>query len=99
MDSSRVRVDDVDKGGLQAGAANKETVNVSLLGQFRAVFLRHTTTVENAGLLSGLGGNLLLQPLADSSMNFLCLLGGGDLASANSPRIRLDEIEPCSGIV
>jgi hypothetical protein len=92
MYSSGVRVDDIDKGGLQASTANEETVNVSLLGQLRAILLRHTTTVEDAGLLSSLRGNFLLQPVTDSSVDFLRLLGGSDLASANGPGILLDEI-------
>lgn len=85
MHSGRVRVDDIDKSGLQASTADKESVNVSLLCQLGAVLLRHTASIKDTGLLCGLGGDFLLQPLTDCRVNLLCLLGGSDLASANSP--------------
>ena len=50
-----VSVDDVDKGRLQASTADEETVNVGLLGKLVAVLLRDTATVQDTGLLGGLG--------------------------------------------
>lgn len=82
---SLVRVDDVDESGLQAGTANEETVNVGLLGQLLAVLLADTAAVQDAGLVRRLLGDLLLQPLADGSVDLLSLLGGSDLAGANGP--------------
>lgn len=80
-----VGVDDVDEGRLQAGAANKETVNVGLLGQLLAVLLADTAAVQDAGVFRGLGGHVLLQPLTDGGVDLLGLLSGGDLAGADSP--------------
>jgi len=85
MHSCLVAVDDVHKLGLQAGAANKEAVNVGLSSQLPAVLGRDTAAIQDARLVRGLGRNLLLEPLADGCVDFLCLLGGGDLAGANGP--------------
>lgn len=71
-------------GWLQAGTSNKEAVNVVLLGQFAAVLLADTASVDNASVV-GNGGGDLLEPLADGSVHFLGLSGGGDLASADGP--------------
>jgi hypothetical protein len=85
MHSCLVGIDDVDKRGLQASTANEEAVNVWLLGQLVAVLLRHAATVQDARLLRRLSRDLLLHPLADSLVDFLCLLGGSDLAGSNGP--------------
>lgn len=85
MNSSRVRVDDINESRLQASTANKEAVNVGLLRELAAVLLRHATSIKNASLLRSLRGYLLLQPLTDRSMDLLCLLSGSDLAGANGP--------------
>lgn len=85
MYSCLVAVDDVDKRRLQAGAADEEAVNIRLLGELAAVLLRHAATVQDTGLLGRLGGDLLLQPLADRGVDFLCLLSGSDLAGADGP--------------
>lgn len=78
-------VDNVDKGGLQAGTANKETVNVLLLGELVAVLLADTATVDDSGVVRGSLANLLGEVLADGGVHLLSLLSGGDLAGANSP--------------
>jgi hypothetical protein len=85
MHSCLVGIDDVDKRGLQASAANEEAVNVWLLGQLVAVLLRHAAAVQDARLLRRLSRDLLLHPLADGLVDFLCLLGGSDLAGSNGP--------------
>jgi hypothetical protein len=85
MYSRLIRVDDIDKGGLQAGTSNQETIDIGLLGQLRAVLLGNTATIQNTGLLGGLRGDLLLQPLTDGGVDFLCLLSSSDLAGANGP--------------
>lgn len=85
MNSCRVGVDDVDKRRLQGSTANKETVNVGLLGKLAAVLLVDAASVQDAGLLSSLGRDLLLEPLADRSVDLLSLLSGGNLSGANSP--------------
>lgn len=69
---------------LQAGTSNKEAVDVVLLGEFTAVLLADTATVDDASVV-GDGGGDLLEPLADGSVHFLGLSGSGDLASADGP--------------
>lgn len=85
MNSRRVGVDDVDERRLQRSTADKETVDIGLLGKLAAVLLVDTAAVQDAGLLRSLGRDLLLQPLADGSVDLLSLLGGRDLAGADSP--------------
>jgi hypothetical protein len=85
MYSCLVAVDDIDEGRLQAGAADEEAVNVGLLGKLAAVLLRHAASVQDPSLLGRLRRDLLLEPLANGGMNFLCLLGGRYLASTNGP--------------
>lgn len=82
---SLVCIDDVNESGLQAGTANQEAVNVGLLGQILAVLLADTATVQDAGLVRRLGGDVLLQPLADGSVHLLSLLSGSNLAGADGP--------------
>lgn len=88
MNSCGVGVDDVDERRLQRSTANKETVNVGLLGELAAVLLVDGATVQDTGLLGSLGRDLLLQPLADGSVDLLGLLSGGDLAGTDGPGIR-----------
>lgn len=88
MNSCGVGVDDVDERRLQRSTANKETVNVGLLGELAAVLLVDGATVQDTGLLGSLGRDLLLQPLADCSVDLLGLLSGGDLAGTDSPGTR-----------
>lgn len=78
-------VDDVDKGRLQASTADEEAVNVGLLAELHAVLLADAAAVQDAGLVGGLGVDLLLEPLADGGVDLLGLLGGGDLAGADGP--------------
>ena len=81
----RVGVDNVDERRLQRGTTDEETVNVGLLGEVAAVLLVDTAAVQDTGLLSSLGRDLLLQPLADGGVDLLSLLSGGDLAGTDSP--------------
>jgi hypothetical protein len=78
-------VDNVNESRLQAGAANKETVNVGLLGEVLAVLLADGAAVDDTGGLGDLLAELLVEPLADALVNLLRLLGGGDLAGADGP--------------
>ena len=81
----RVGVDNVDERRLQRGTTDEETVNVGLLGEVAAVLLVDTAAVQDTGLLSSLGRDLLLQPLADGGVDLLSLLSGGDLAGTDGP--------------
>lgn len=72
-------------GRLQASTANEEAVNIGLLGELAAVLLADGATVDDADLVLGLGGDGLAEPLTDSGVDLLGLLGGGDLAGADSP--------------
>ena len=85
MYSCLVGVDDVVEGRFQRSAANQEAINVGLLRELTAVLLSHTATVQDACLLSSLGGDLLLQPFTNSGVDLLSLLGGSDLAGTDSP--------------
>lgn len=78
-------VDDINKRGLQAGTTNQEAIDIRLLSQLSTVLLCNASTIEDPRLLGGLGGDLLLHPLADSGVDFLCLLSGSDLAGTDSP--------------
>ena len=87
MNSRGVGIDDVDKRRLQRSTANKEAVDIGLLGKLAAVLLVDAAAVQDAGLLRSLGRDLLLQPLADGGVDLLSLLGGRDLAGADGPGI------------
>jgi hypothetical protein len=86
MYSCLVAVDDIHKRRLQASTTDQEAVDIRLLRELTAVLLRHTAAVQDTGLLSSLAGNLLAEPLADRLVDFLCLLGRRNLASANGPK-------------
>lgn len=92
-------VDNINKGRLQAGTANKEAVNIRLLAQLLAILLTDTATIQDAGLVRSLVVDSLLEPLANSGVNLLCLLGGGNLASANGPDglVGNDDLGPVTG--
>jgi hypothetical protein len=81
----RLGVDNVNKGGLQAGTANEETVNVLLLGELVAVLLADTATVDDSGVVRSGLADLLGEVFADGGVHLLGLLGAGDLAGANGP--------------
>jgi hypothetical protein len=74
-------------GRLETGTTNKEAINISLLGELTAVLLAHRATVNDSGVLGGLGGDGILQPLANGSVDFLGLLGRSDLTRADGPII------------
>lgn len=71
--------------GLQAGAANQETIDILLLGKLLAVLTVDGATIEDASLLGNLVANVGLEPPADGLVHLLSLLDGGNLASANGP--------------
>lgn len=72
-------------GRLQAGTANKEAVDIGLLGELAAVLLADGATVDDTDLVLGLGRNGFAKPLADSGVDLLGLLSSGNLAGANGP--------------
>ena len=76
-------------GRLQAGTANKETVNIGLGSELAAVLLADGATVDDTDILLGLGGDGLAEPLADSGVDLLGLLGGSDLAGTNGPKVKV----------
>jgi hypothetical protein len=75
-------------GGFQAGTANKEAVNIGLLGKLAAVLFADGATVDDTDLILGLGGDSLAEPLADSGVDLLGLLGGSDLAGTDGPEVQ-----------
>ena len=82
---------------LQAGTANKEAVNVGLLGELAAVLLADGATVDDADLVGGLGGDGLAEPLADGGVDLLGLLGGSDLAGTDGPGNEVSDPSICMG--
>ena len=74
-------------GRFQASTANQESINIWLLGQIAAVFLGNTSTVKDTSSLCGLRRDSRHEPLANFGMHFLSLLGGGDFAGSNSPKL------------
>lgn len=72
-------------GRLQAGTANKETVNIGLGSELTAVLLANGATVDDTDTSLGLSRDGLTEPLADGSVDLLGLLGGSDLAGTDSP--------------
>ena len=83
-------------GRLQAGTANKEAVDVGLLGQLAAVLLSDGATVDDTDFILSLGRDVLTEPLADRGMDLLGLLSGSDLAGTDSPERGRPELEWCS---
>ena len=73
-------------GRLQAGTANQETIDIGLLGELTAVLLADGAAIDDAGVVGSLGGDGLVQPLTDSGVDLLGLLGGSDLAGTDGPR-------------
>jgi hypothetical protein len=71
-----IRVDDVDKSGLQAGATHQETINVLLLGELAAVLLTDASSVDDPRVLRRLGADGFGQPVTDRGVDFLCLFCG-----------------------
>lgn len=85
---ARVKTDRLT-GRLQAGTANKEAVNIRLLGELAAVLLADGATVDDTDLILGLGGDGLAEPLADSGVDLLGLLSGSNLAGTDGPEVYL----------
>lgn len=72
-------------GRLQASTANEEAVNILLLSEVTAVLLADGTAVDDTGVVRGLSGDSLAEPLADGGVDLLGLLCGSDLAGSDSP--------------
>lgn len=70
---------------LQASTTNEEAINIRLLGEITAVLLTDRATVDDAGVVSSLGGDGRAEPLADRGVDFLRLFGGSHLAGADGP--------------
>lgn len=73
---------------LQAGTANKETVNIGLGSELAAVLLADRSTVDDTNGVLGLLGDGSTEPLADLGVDLLGLLGGSDLAGTNGPGVK-----------
>jgi hypothetical protein len=73
---------------LQAGTANKETVNIGLGSELAAVLLADGTTVDDTDGVLSLLRDGSTEPLADLGVDCLGLLGGSDLAGTNGPGMK-----------
>lgn len=56
-----------------------------MLSQLTAVLLVDTSTIDDTGGLGDGRGNSFGKPLTDRSVDFLGLLGSGDLSGSDSP--------------
>jgi hypothetical protein len=74
---------------LQAGTANQESVNISLLAKLLAVLCIHATSVKDTRGIRSFGRDILLDPVTDGGVDFLGLLCGSDLAGADGPVVCL----------
>jgi hypothetical protein len=61
-------------GRLQTSTANEEPIDIRLFRKIAAVLLADTAAIDDSGVISSLRGDRLLQPLANSGMDFLRLL-------------------------
>ena len=80
-----VGVYNLDKVGLEAGAAHEASVDVRAGGQFAAVGCGHAAPVHDAQVLRYLGRDVVPQPLPERGVDRLGLLGGGGLARSDGP--------------
>lgn len=78
-------VADGDKLGLEGSTTDQETINILLLSKGSRVATVDGATVHDAGGLSNLGVDVLLQPAANGLVDFLGLVGGGNLAGTDGP--------------
>lgn len=62
--------------------------NTPTLTQLFAVLCADRATVDDSGALSSLGRDLALEPLSNGGVNFLGLLGSGDLAGSYLKQVR-----------
>jgi hypothetical protein len=69
-----LRINNIDKRGLQTRPANKKPINILHLGQFPTILLTNAPAVDNSCRLRHRGTDLLAQPLADRLVHLLCLL-------------------------
>jgi len=88
-------------GWLKRSSSNQESINVWLLAQILAVLLTDTAPVDDSGLLSSLRADLGLQPVSNSSVDFLCLLSRSNFSGANSPNwlISNDYLGPIGNLI
>jgi len=84
-EKSHLGVDDGEELWLERGTADKEAVDVLLLGQLLAVGASDRPTVDDAGGLGHGSGDILNKPLPQGGVDLLSLLRGGGLAGANGP--------------
>ena len=73
------------EGVLEGGTANKESIDVGSHDQVSSILVSDGATVEDAGLLGGLGGHILSKPASNAVVGLLGLLWGGSHAGADGP--------------
>ena len=69
---------------LERSTTDEEAVNIGLLAKLAAVLLVDTATVQDSGLVGDLVADVT-EPVTDSLVHLLGLLGGSDLAGTNGP--------------
>ena len=78
-------LDDVHEAGLEAGAADKEAVDIGLTNKLSTVAAVHRATIKDAGFAGDVTGDVLIEPLPDFEVGVLSLLRSGSKTGTNSP--------------
>jgi len=78
-------VNDGKEIGLQGSSADKETVNILLLGQLITVRGIHRATIDDPDGIGNFSRNIGGEPIAHLGVYLLGLLRGGILSCPNSP--------------
>ena len=73
------------EGILEGSSTNEESINIWLLDQLVGVLVGHRSSVQDAGLVSGLLRDVGLEPSTDDVVSLLSLLWRGSDSSADGP--------------
>jgi len=87
-------IDDLDEVWLETGSAHQEPVDVWLGTEFGGCAGGDTASVNDSGVGRHLGGDVVLEPLAEVVVDFLGLGGGGGLAGTDGPNRFIGEDDP-----
>lgn len=89
-------VDDLNKFGLQRGAADEESIDVGLRSEFAAVGGGDRASVLDSQRGRNFSRDVVDEPLPQGGVNFLCLCWSGGLAGADGPHwlVSDDDVSP-----
>mmetsp|Transcript_45779 Transcript_45779/g.128808 ORF Transcript_45779/g.128808 Transcript_45779/m.128808 type:complete len:336 (-) Transcript_45779:28-1035(-) len=78
-------VDDIGEFRLERSTSHKESINIGLGRKTGSGLSAGRSTVKDTGLVGNIGSSNFSEVLADISMGFLSLLGGGSKTSTDGP--------------